>query len=153
MAACAKSVFPSQGNESQLWLCTKGVVVEFILLNQSRSKKLPKQISLSFGKWVKRSNPTFVCFRTRTVPCHQRSLQTCLMCFPTCPGVQMSITQFARMNRDGSRIRDIFPSGRKSSEVQVTVIDVKLCLPLVAVFIYFFPPLFPPPPSLSGGSL
>lgn len=39
------------------------------------------------------------------------------------------------MNTDGSRIRDISPSGRKSSEVQVTVKDVKLSL------------------SLSGGSL
>lgn len=35
------------------------------------------------------------------------------------------------MNRDGSPIRDISPSGRKSSEVQGTVKDVKLCLPLV----------------------
>lgn len=36
------------------------------------------------------------------------------------------------MNRDGSRIRDISPSGRKSSQVQVTVKD-ELCLPLVVV--------------------
>lgn len=35
------------------------------------------------------------------------------------------------MNRDGSPIRDISPSGRKSSELQGTVKDVKLCLPLV----------------------
>ena len=33
---------------------------------------------------------------------------------PTCPGVQMSITQFAQMNRDGSPTRGISPSGRKS---------------------------------------
>lgn len=51
--------------------------------------------------------------RTVTVPCHQTSWATCSMCFPTCRGARMSITQFALTSRDGSPTRDICPSGRE----------------------------------------